>query len=265
MNIAINTLSLTSQFDMSKYQVEDFIDYVIKDITASFARKWEGAAKRKLHSSRELYVSGLKVIDEGRMKGAVLLDYNQHKLIKMLEEGANAFDMKAGFEKSSKRHIKADGGWYLSIPFRTGIPTTIGEANVFAVQSMPVAVHREAKKLEISSSGTSKGLKLSDLPKKYQAQQSRAAVSVIESNKTFEEYKHKSSIYAGIVKKKDAVTGQNKYMSFRRVSDKSDPAAFIHTGIIAYNLAEIALNELNSNMSNELQFATDRALDKLGF
>lgn len=266
--IQINTKSITNQFDMTKEMVESFIDFCVKDIASSFVRKWEGIAKIKLHSTRDFYISGLKVIDVGRMKGAVLLDYKQHPVIRMIEEGQSAFDIKEGFAKSSKRkpayRKNASTGWYLTIPFRIGIPTTIGESSVFAVPSMPPAIHKVAKKLDAQKGETSKGLKLSEIPKQFQAPQSRAAISVIENHETYTEYVHKSSIYEGIVKQKNAMTGQNSYMSFRRVSDLSDPMAFIHSGIIAYNLADDAMKELNANMHNELQIATDRALDKLG-
>lgn len=264
MLIQLDTSSLTQQFDVTSSQVEDFIDAVVKDITLSYARKWEQEAKQNLRSTRSLYIQNLKIIDEGRMKGAVLLDYSKHKLVRMLEEGANAFDIKEGFAKSAKRHRKKNGGWYMFIPFRMGVPTTIGESDVFNSHSMPGAVYSEAReqKATIPTTGgtRSPGLKLTQVPTQYQIPKSRAAVGVLETKKIYDEYTHKSSMYQGLMKKTDAVTGQNTYMTFRAVSDKSDDNSWIHTGILAYNLADKAMDTLNGNMQNELTFATERAL-----
>ena len=58
----------------------------------------------------------------------------------MLEQGATPFDIKEGFKKSPKaRHtiakynkkgkiISPGGQWYLTVPFRIGVPGTLGQA-----------------------------------------------------------------------------------------------------------------------------------------
>lgn len=267
MQIAVDTESITSQYDVSEDQMGQLMDGVVKDITASYAERLGRIAGENLHSTRSRYQQSIKVFDEGRYTGVVLIDYSKDKLIKMLEEGASAFDMKTFFEQSQKAHKKPDGGWYLTIPFSQGTPDTIGDSSPFT-SIMPKEVYDEVKEkpadIPTDTGFRSKGLDVKDIPEKYQIPQTRAAVSSIVTSKTFEEYKNKTSIYAGIVKIQDNVTGQNSYMSFRRVSDKSDASAFIFSGITAYNFADQAMSELNSHLQEELGTATGRMLKELG-
>lgn len=266
--ITIDTRSLTEQFDMTSDEVEAFIDYVVKDITASYARKWESQAKENLKGTRQRYIENLKVIDTGRMTGAVVLDYSKDPVVRMVEEGASAFDMKDGFSKSDKIKTKKDGGWYLTIPFRVATPDAIGESGLFAFK-MPQEVYDvvKGKEMNIPVSGGGKrssGLKLDEVPSALRAPKSRAAVSNLK-HETFDEYVHKSSSFEGLSKVQDRATGQNVYMNFRRVSDESDPNSWVHSGILAHNLSDKAMSDLESNMESELNDATNRSLSKLGF
>lgn len=271
MQIILDTQSLLAQFNISKPQIEALIDYVVKDITASYARRLERQAKEQLHQTRMTYIRNIKVFDEGRFKGSVLLDYSKNKLVKMLEEGANPFDMKLGFERSDKKHIKANGvGWYLTIPFREANPNAIAESDIFSGGIMPQEIYSIVKEKPADIPTSSGGLKsapttLSELPEKFQIPKTRAMVTNNVTNKVFEEYKNKTSIYEGISKMQDPVTGQNTYMSFRRVSDLSDPNSWIHSGIVAHNLMDKALMELEGQLPYELNNSTNNALSILGF
>ena len=259
IDLEINTQDIYDQFDISSEQMESVLDAVVKEITASFARKWEEEAKLGLHSSRERYLANLKVIDEGRMTGVVLLDYTKDPLVRMIEEGASAFDQKEGFAKSDKRIEKDDGGWYLTIPLSQ---KTQGTDSTWSGSVMPKEVYQAVKKLD-----PGKSLKLSlnkDIPSQYKAPSTRAAFTSLPTSRQFEEYKHKSSIYQGILKIKDSTTGQNSYMSFRRVSDKSDPAAWTHPGLDSRNIGGKAYDSFNQSIEVELTQALDNALQSLG-
>lgn len=268
IQISVDTKSLVDQFDISKAQIDSLITYVTESITASFARRLEQQAKIHLHKTRNTYIQNIKVMSEGRFKASVFLDYSKNKLVKMLEEGATPFDMKIGFENSDKKHFKKDGGWWLTIPFMQGTPDTIGESDPFA-NIMPSEVYEEVKAkpadIPTTSGFRSVGLKFSEIPEQYQPPKTRAAVTNPITNEVFAEYKNKTSIYQGLVKNKDSVTGQNTYISFRRVSDNSDPNAFIFSGITAYDLCGKAMQDLESNMGGELNAATNAALATLGF
>lgn len=266
MLIQVDTSSILDQFpNASQNTIDAFVDYVVKEITVSYARRLEGQAKLYLHQTRMTYVRNIKILDEGRMKGAVLLDYSKNKIVRMLEEGATPFDMKIGFQKSSKVKYNKDGGWYLTIPFREGNPDAVGESDIFS-SIMPNEVYQAAKEKEqnipTKDGGLkSQGLKELEVPEKYRMPKTRTAISI--ENKTFEEYKNKTSIYTGISKMNDSVTGQNIYMSFRRVGENSDDNAFIHTGIQAYNLMDKAMLELDSQMGFELNNATNQGIQIL--
>lgn len=270
--IFIDTMDLSRQFDLTKNDVEKIIDTVIKQVVLNFYSLWENEAERGLHSTRNLYISQLKIVDEGRMKGSVVLDYTKNKMVAMLEEGANAFDMKEGFKKSSKVRFNSKGEWYMTIPFRMATPQALGESTLFAGK-MPQEVYDIVKQKEqninVSGGGKrSKGLDINDLsevPSKYRLPKTRAGVSVVQTQKTFDEYKNKSSIYQGLSKIQDNVTGQNIYMNFRRVSSNSDVNSWIHTGINAKNFADKALQRLESKIGEITGDGIDAALSDLGF
>lgn len=272
--IFIDTLSLTRQFDITKEEVDGIIDAAVKKITMEFYLLWEKEAEKNLHKTRKAYVSQLKLVDEGRMKGAVLLDYTKNPLVKMLEEGANAFDMKEGFKKSSKVKYRSNGDWYLTIPFRMATPDALGESTLFAgkmPQSIYDIVKEKPQDIDVQGGGKrSKGLtneemKNFEVPAKYRLPKTRAGVSVVETQKTFDEYKNKSSIYEGLSKIQDNVTGQNIYMNFRRVSSNSDINSWVHTGLMARNFAEKALSNLESKIEIIVGDTIDNALQELGF
>lgn len=268
ISIRVDTQSLVSQYDISKAQIDALVKYVTASVTASYAERLERQAKEHLHKTRNVYITAIKVLDEGRFKASILLDYSKNKLVKMLEEGANPFDMKIGFSHSKKVKHNVKGDWYLTIPFMQGTPGTIGESDTFS-NIMPTEVHEVAKAKEANiptKTGTrSSGLLFKEIPEQYQPPKTRAAVTNPVTNQTFEAYKNKTSIYQGLTKNVDSVTGQNTYMSFRRVSENSDDNAFIFTGITAYNLTDKALLDLEANMGSELNMATNAALKTLGF
>ena len=260
--ISINQDDLLSQFQISKEEVENVIDYTVKEITAAFAVAWEQEANTQLKSTRSRYTQSLRVIDEGRMTGAVLLDYSKDPLIKMIEEGASPFDMKENFSKSAKRHEKKDGGWYLTIPFKIGTPGSSvisGFANI-----MPSSVYKIVKEKPISPvTGRSSGLSKTEIPEAFAVPKVRAAI-VIPESQAFKEYQHKHSLQEGIFKQTDTVTGQSSYGSFRRVSDKSDADSWIFPGMDPKNLAESAFNKFENNMQTVLGDAMDSALSYFG-
>lgn len=268
MQISIDTNTIRDSYDVDDEQIGNIIDSVTKSVTLAYAGYLEQQAKQNLHKTKNIYIRNIKLLDEGRMKGAVLLDYSKNPLVKMIEEGASAFDMKIGFEHSEKKHIKANGaGWYLTIPFREASEGSIGEADIFT-SVMPEAVYEAVKQkdadIPTNTGFKSKGLTINEVPSEYRAPKTRAAVTSIITNQRFEEYKNKSSVYAGISKITDKVTGQSSYQSFRRVSDKSDPNSWIFPGMEAKHLTDNAMSDLEANLEKELNMATNEALSKIG-
>ena len=259
--ISINLDDL-QQFSLTREETEGIVDYTIKEITAKFAEQWEATAREELHQTRDRYISNLFVVDSGRMQGMVILDYSKDPLIKGLEEGLSSFDEKIGFENSPKKKVTKSGGWYLTIPFKIGTPDAIGEGSGFSF-NMSSEVYPIIQSKPVDSQGKAT-LTLKEIPASQAIPQTRAAINAIPTSKAFEAYTHKTSVNQGIVKTVDSVTGQSSYNSFRRVSDKSDPNAFIHPGIPAKNLAELSLSKFETTLDTELSKIVDAALDNFG-
>lgn len=261
--IEINSQDLLGQFQMSKSECEDVIDYAVKGIVAKFAELWESEAGNNLKATRQRYVESLSVIDSGRMSGAVILSYKD-PLVKMIEEGISAYDMKESFEHSDKVKHNKEGGWYLTIPLAAGAPETQGDSLGIS-NTLPPEVHAVVRAKPVSpTTGRSQGLTAGEIPEQYKAPQTRAKIEIPKS-KVFEAYQHKSSIYEGVFKEKDKTTGQNSYSSFRRVGENSDANSWIHPGMEARNFAEKALDRLDTVMEQELTKSMDAALSQFGF
>lgn len=265
--IVVDTTSIVDQFtSVTKGDLDQLLDNVAKGLAARFAATLEKEAQEKLKSTRTRYINNIKVVDSGPLSGTVLLDYSKDKLVRMLEEGASAFDMKEGFLASPKVKIGKNGKRYLTIPFRMATPGAVAEAGIFAAV-MPTDIYKVVKKktptIEVSGGGKrSTGLTLKEIPEQFQAKKSRPSIADNKGNELFKAYEHKNSIYQGLAKHQDAATGQNTYRSFRRVSEASDDDAWIHPGIERYSLIQKALG--NFNVAQEMTLLMDRELERLG-
>lgn len=253
--IIIDATTLPFGVASNKNLIEKVVDSIIKDITASLFREWDQQAIQGLHQTRKRYRDNLFVVDEGRMMGSVVLDYSIDPMVRMIEEGANAFQMQEGFAKSSKKKMKAGGGWYLTIPFRFATPEAVAESSVFSGK-MPDEIHDivKNKPLEINIMGggqRSVGLKIDEIPNQYK--------EAIPESEAFK------SIYQGMIKVQDPTTKDNTYMNFRRVSDKSDVSSWVHPGLDTRDFGEKALAKIDQNMDVELNRAMNKILAALGF
>ncbi len=173
---------------------------------------WEQIAQQRLKTTRADYILGLNsdnsVTFPDDYTGVLTL---RGKWPNMLETGFSAFDQKLGFGKSSRIKAKKNGGWYLTVPFRHRTPGTAGSA--VGGSAMPDDIYSQARALR-------GGTKLTGTEQNYPQQTSWTG------------YDHKSGIYENmkkVTKQYDRAT-QNQYMTFRRVSDSSDPLSWWHPG-----------------------------------
>jgi hypothetical protein len=235
----------------------------LDDVTALVLRNWQALAAKELKSSQQEYIRSIILIEKGRLTNALVL---MGQLPNMIESGATAFDMKNGFQKSSKAKKNKSGGWYLTIPLRFGTPGTSASSSLFS-SIMPESVYGVAKGLVAGStsiSGAKKAgtsLKAIDIPSPHNAPKTRP--KIVTPNRTFEAYKHKSSIYAGMNKNSTTYekATQSTYNTFRRVGSNSDPNAFIHKGFQAKDLATRAFN--NSDFDTQVDNSIDKFLSQL--
>ena len=179
--------------------------------------KWQQEAGKKLKSTLPNYLLGLDassiVYPYGGelMSGAVIL---RGKLPNMLEQGYSPYDMKIGFAKSEKKHIKKDGGWYMNVPFRHGTPNSFMYG-----KPMPKSIYQQAKQLG-----------------------NQQRVRIDGSQRTsWTGYRHKNNIHDGlsrIVKEYASGRKQSQYMTFRRASNTSDPTSWQHPGFTGVKIAD---------------------------
>lgn len=267
--ITVDLSQVIEEFSLKEQQADLLGVQVVNAVTDRIYYNWTSAVKQGLHSTRKLYLQNLQIGQNGPLSKYIILTGD---FPNQLEQGFGAFDMKNGFKKGSKVKMKKNGsGWYMTIPFRFATPGALGESEIFSAV-MPPDVYASVKKLQSAKtqidtgktkSGT--GLSKQSIPTQYQTPKVRNAFSSLESLNTFSQYQHKTSIYEGISKQEKTYDGstQSGYVSFRRVSDKSDPMSWIHPGLAAKNFAKTALS--NTDVGGTADRAIDAYLSNLGF
>lgn len=266
-SIDIDLTGLKRQFggQITDQQIDDLTETCVQLVTQAVYSKWEAIAKQELHSTLPEYLHNLNIVDKGRFSKQIILTGT---LPEMVESGASPFDLKEVFKKSKwvkhtvpvysrkGKMVYKGGDWYLTIPFRQGTPGIVGQAgfaNEMPQEIYALMIHRAANS----------PLNKSEIPDPYNVPKSRAAIYDKESGKLlYGEYKHKASIYEGLVKKQAAYgkVVQNTYRSFRRAGENSDPLSWIHKGIQARDLAHKAVDQVDVDQIVEnatLQFLDD--------
>lgn len=252
ISIFIDTSSISEQFDFSQEDINDLLDYTIKEITHRFAAEWLDEANRILKSSRQQYISNINVVDEGFAKGAVVLT---GWLPNAVEQGLDAYDMKTGLLNGPNSRSTKSGRMNV-VPFSFGTPEALAEnfSNILP-QEVYEIIKAKPQTQSISGGGiSSRPLKEEEIPQKFRAPQVKSVK--LPQAKDVKEYTHKSSIYQGIRRVKDAVIGQNRYTSFRAVSTNSDPSSWLHPGIEEADLAGKTLQNF------DIPAETGKAIDK---
>lgn len=216
VEIQVHIKGLEGLSDSIMQGVNSAIYKSINDSLLVIRDSWQEKAQQKLNSTRADYLLGLSSdsirypFDNNPMVGAVVL---MGKFPNMLEEGFQPYDMKDGFANSSKKRASKKGGWYLNIPIRHSTPGRYQHG-----PPMPRAIYNQASKLPNWGSLSIKG----------------------GQDTSWKGYQHKSNKYDGLTKiiKSYANSSQSQYMTFRRVSDKSDPSSWWHPGYAGVKIAE---------------------------
>ena len=264
--ITIDLSGLKGQFGIDDKTLDQLTETCVKAVTAAIYANWEALAKKKLKSTREEYIQNIIHVDKGRFNKQIILT---GVVPNMVEQGASAFDIKEGFRKSKKvrytipvygkkgNMLRSGGDWYLTIPFRIGVPGTLGQAG-FTGQ-MPQEIYDIMRKR-----GNRIALRADEIPAPYNIPQSRAAIQATPQNPYYAQYTHKSSIYEGLTKRtaQYGKTTQNTYGTFRRAGANSDPLSWIHKGISAYRLADeaVKITDVDTIVENEVTTFLDTIL-----
>ena len=244
--VSIDISDTINEFSLTREQANQLSKYILDSVVDSFVRIWEENVDNTLHQTRAEYKKGIFQETPDEHTIIVGLTPRQSSLSMMLEDGATSFDIKEGFEKSSKKHLKKDGGWYLSVPFRFATSEAVAESMSFSNQ-----LPRPIEKLAKNNAG--KPLTIEQIPSPY---------NKIGQNAT-SNYTHKFNIYEGL-HREEIGSGTEKrggYMNFRRISDKSDKDAWIHPGFEAHKFMEKSMNDLD--VGNVVDHAIDEFLGNM--
>lgn len=205
---------------------------------AEMARgEWIRQAQTHLEGSAADYIAGIQPVEvEGNWATVALVG----ELPNAIENGKAPFDMKPGLLKGPNAKVGKNGR-YNTVPFRHGTPETTGKR---VGAPMPITGH--------TPKGTPTSL-IYAAAKRVKASSENATGKTVWGGRTGDfggygmrtqlpvkggrpgAYTWKASPFAGMVKiaktYKSAV--QNQYVTFRRVSDNSDPSSWWHPGIKA--------------------------------
>jgi len=233
--VNIDISDFVNKWQLTVAQQDLFVYTMLDQLSFRFAEEWRAKAGQELKQTRQEYQQSIYVEKIDNQNVVVGL---KGFLPNAVEKGISAFDEKEGFLKSSKKKQKKSGGWYLTIPFRFATPTALAESSIFS-QILPQQVYQVAKQVLTNNQVQ---LTVSQLPEQYQKLQVRPEVMDRLGN-SYQPYQHQSPIFAGMKRSEGGseASPHGEYVTFRRVSDLSDPDSWIHTGIEAYGLAEKTL------------------------
>lgn len=266
--INIDIKDTVDEFSLSEIQVNEMCNAVSEALTIEIHRNWGEAAKQGLQSTRNGYLRGLILRNEGNGEHSIVL---VGKLNNMIESGSEGFDEKIGFAKSNKVKFDKNGNWYLVIPFRHATPDAVGESEVFD-SVMPQEIYDliKDKTPQISDNQgniTQQGesLSASEIPAAYQTPTTRQSVIISSINKVFDEYVAKTSQYEGLIRSQKTYESatSSQYNTFRKVSAKSDPNSWVHPGFEAKNFSEKGLENTSTDLI--VDNAVDKILASYGF
>lgn len=247
----------------------------LRDIAEETRAEIIRQAQSKLGLSVEDYIRGLQPVEYSLPDGGPwpqgLFTAASIELVGWLpnaiEQGWPGGDMKEALLSGRNAKIGKDGTRFNTVPFRHGTPGTSGHnfpamgsahsdrigpggvprkplSRAFAgpmtetqAAMLGKDIYKKAKKLE----GTTSDSEL-DVAGNRVRVQTHWGASLPEGMAPKLREHHKTDIYAGMYRMQEtyAKATQSHYMTFRRVSDKSDPKAFIHPGIEARHLFDEA-------------------------
>lgn len=250
--ITIDISEAMARMMPSKEEVRDYSKFVLDSMVTRYIEVWEKEVDSSLHQTKRAYKLGMpeniNYIDDYTAE-IVLNGKGDSKLAIMIEAGASAFDIKKGFENSSKVDHNKNGDWFLTIPFKWATSEAIAESSVFSGK-MPKPVQSIVKKEGKTTT--------SNLPAEFQIKGVRKEIS--NGGNNIPAYEHKSSIYLGIVKSdKPQHSGAT---SFRRAGKNSDDGSWIHKGFEKHDFMGKAVDKLLSEIPSILKNAETQFFQK---
>lgn len=199
--------------------------------------EWVRMAQDELTATAGDYIGGITPIEYGDTWAQIkLLGW----LPNAIEHGEPPFDIKPGLLGGPHAKMGKNGP-YNTVPFRHGTPGTTGKS---VGAPMPGLIYGSAKKLTGSIEGASEKTQWGGKTGPFKVGTGEAGIGQrtqlpVHGGRPGP-YTWKNSPYEGIyrVRKHYEKATQSQYISFRRVSGKSDPSSWWHPGIAARNFTE---------------------------
>lgn len=249
LNIDISEVA--EEFALTASQATELSDAIIDRIIVEYSSKWEDLVDGGLRGLRTVYKNAMYVDKKSAAEVIFGLREGENGLAVALEEGKAAWDEKPFFQASPRKHRKTMGdGWYLTVPFRYATPEAVADSGIFQ-GILPREIY------DVVKNNAGKPVSMTQLPEQYRQLGSRK--EIVTAKGVIPEYVHKSPKYLGLVRVNISSTNKEKrggYMTFRRVSDRSDPNSWIHPGFDAHKFMDKALD------SADIYTVADMAIDK---
>lgn len=252
--INIDISSLIEEFSLDENQTLMIGTTIIDRVAQEYSYRWKNLIDKELKSSRNEYLRGIFIERVNPTEIIFGLSNRESSLPLSIEEGHGPWDEKPFLLGSLKAKRMKDGKPFLTVPFRHATPQAIAEAGIFS-SIMPQDVYQLAKNSPMP-------LKRSQLPESQQIPGVRKEINI--PGLKVPEYIHKAAKYEGLVRV-EASSSENEnrgqYMTFRRVSDKSDPNSWFNGGIIAKRLMDRALEI--AQIDRVADMAIDETLERI--
>jgi len=215
--------------------VDTIADEIVQRAAEIGREEWERLAGENLKLTKETYVDAISPVERPNEYEAVIT--LEGELPNMLEQGAESFDMKPGLLSGEKAKLSKSGSRYVNVRFVHGSPNP-------HTPGLPAQTKSKALPKEIFKTMQSKplGWRYTDKNKLKNWNMGRPGG-----------YEHKAGIFEGLHKARDKGTGTIEMQTFRRVSDNSDPSAFIHPGLKALHLAEKVKDHLENQLDSIIE------------
>lgn len=238
MPLNIDLSEVVEEFALTATQSMELSDVIIDRIVVEYTSKWENLVDNGLKGLRNVYKNAMYVDKKSPTEVIFGLREGENGLAMALEEGKAAWDEKPFFKASPRKHRKAMGdGWYLTVPFRHATPEAVAESGIFQ-SVLPKEVY------DIAKNNGGHRMSMTQLPEQYRQLGSRK--EIVTDMGVIPEYTHKAPKYLGLVRVNVSSTNKENrggYMTFRRVSDRSDPNSWIHPGFDAHRFMDKALDQ----------------------
>jgi hypothetical protein len=195
---------LTNSLDLSSFVQESGNEPAMSLSQAinTIRSMWVAGANENLHTTAKDYIDAMRINVHKGASGITATLSLDSVWARKLEYGYPAYDMKSVYSRSSKRKKGEDGQWYLHVPFRHTSPASTGKTGA----KMPSSIYKKA----------------SAMP-----QWGKMTTS------------NKSDIYNGMTRVPESETSsRSAYMTWRTVSENSDPVSWLHPGFRGVHLIE---------------------------